>query len=189
VKLTPSCAIGTTLFSVTSGALPPGVSLSDDGLLSGTPSAAGNYAWTVTFLDSVSRCTGSVPYTLAVTAGLTITPPCPPGASPGVPYNEVLTASGGAAPYTFVLNGPLPPGLIFMQTTPTTGTISGTPTTPGCFPITITVTDANGCSSSSTCSICIAAGGPTLTGWGMVVLSILLMGVAWLMISKGAFHD
>jgi hypothetical protein len=185
VKLTPSCAIGTTVFSVTAGALPPGILLSADGKLCGTPSAAGDYSWTVTFIDSLSGCTASAPYTLTVTAGLTITPACPPGATPGVPYSEMLTASGGTAPYTFILNGTLPPGLTFMQTTPTTATISGTPTTPGCFPFTVAVTDANGCSTSSTCTLCVAAGGPTLTGWGMVVLSMLLVGVGLLMMRGG----
>jgi large repetitive protein len=209
VKLTPSCAIGTTVFSVTAGALPPGIFLSDDGTLCGTPSAAGDYSWTVKFVDSISGCTGSAPYRLIVPGGLTITPACPPQGTPGVFYSEIFTASGGTPPYMFNFIGTLPPGLMFMPATPTptTATISGMPMMPGCFPFTITVTDANGCSTSSashegkphvvplfgtpglcTSQICIVAGGPTLTGWGMVVLSVLLVGVGFLMISKGGFH-
>jgi putative Ig domain-containing protein len=39
-------------WNVATGALPPGLSLSDDGLLSGTPTAVGNYAIVLTITDS-----------------------------------------------------------------------------------------------------------------------------------------
>jgi hypothetical protein len=58
----------------------------------------------------------------------------------------------------------------------------------GCSPVTVTVTDANGCTITITYTICTAAGGPTLSGWGMAVLAILLAGVGFLMISKGDLH-
>jgi hypothetical protein len=181
--LTPSCATAPYICSLTEGMLPSGLALANC-TISGIPTTPGPSMFTITVTDAVSK-SGLRKYALTVTGGLTIAPPCPPGATPGVPYSEVLTASGGTAPYTFVLNGPLPPGLTFMQTTPTTATISGTPTTPGCFPITITVTDANGCSTSNTCTLCVAAGGPTLTGWGMVVLSILLVAAGLVMMRRG----
>jgi hypothetical protein len=183
VQLTPSCAIGSTKFSVTAGSLPPGLSLSPDGMLCGKPSLAGSYDFTVTFTDSVSGCTGSAMYTLLVT-GVTITPASLPAVPPGTPYNEVITASGGVAPYTFVLSGMLPPGLTFTPGTPT-ATISGIPTMVGCFPFTVTVTDAKGCSTTINYTICIATGGLTLSGWGMIVLSILLVGAGWVMMRKG----
>jgi len=186
VQLTSSCAIGAAEFKVTGGALPPGLSLSSDGMLCGNPSAEGTYSWSVTFTDTESGCTANITYTLAVT-GLTITPATLPTATPGLPYNETLTASGGTAPYTFTLSGSLPAGLTFTQTTPTTATITGTPATVGCSTVTVTVTDANGnaCSVTLNYTICTAAGGPTLTGWGMVVLSILLAGAGFLMIRTG----
>jgi len=182
VQLTPSCAIGSPQFNVTDGTLPHGWTLTPDGMLCGDASVAGTYNFTVTFTDSVSGCTGSVTYTPPVT-GVTLTPATLPGGWPGVPYSEVITASGGTAPYTFVVAGTLPPGLV-PSTTPTTLTISGTPTTVGCFPFTVTVTDVHGCSVSITYTICIATGGPTLSGWGMVVLSILLVGTGLLMIRR-----
>ncbi len=183
VQLTPSCAIGSPQFKVTDGTLPPGWTLSPDGMLCGDTSVAGTYDFTVTFTDSDSGCTGSVTYTPPVT-GVTLTPATLPGGWPGVPYSEVITASGGTAPYTFVLAGTLPPGLA-PSTTQTTLTISGTPTTVGCFPFTVTVTDANGCSTSITYTICVATGGPTLSGWGMLVLSMLLVGAGFMMIRRG----
>jgi len=185
VQLSPICAVGKTTFKVPATDLPPGLVLSADGMLCGPPSVPGTYLFTVTF-TSDSGCTGSITYTLTVT-GVTITPTTLPGGTPGVLYNEVLTASGGVAPYTFTEYGPLPAGLTFTQTTPTTATITGIPTSAGCSTFTVTVTDANGVSICNpiTYTICIAVGGPTLTWWGMVVLSVLLAGVGWAAIRKG----
>jgi photosystem II stability/assembly factor-like uncharacterized protein len=55
-------------FAVTSGALPAGLSLSSAGVLSGTPTAVGSYAFTVTATDAASH-TGSRNYTLTVADG------------------------------------------------------------------------------------------------------------------------
>jgi len=53
-----------------------------------------------------------------------------------VPFTLSLTPSGGSGSYNWSETGPLPPGLSFSG-----GVITGTPTTEGRFPITITVTD------------------------------------------------
>ncbi|HXA19198.1 MAG TPA: IPTL-CTERM sorting domain-containing protein [Thermoanaerobaculia bacterium] len=181
--LTRSCGTGPFVYSVTKGALPNGLSLSSGGVLSGTAMTIGDYSFTVTATDPVSGCPASTDYAFVVAGGVTLTPGTLPGGWPGVPYSEVITASGGTAPYTFVVAGTLPPGLT-PSTTQTTLTISGTPTTAGCFPFTVTATDANGCFTSVTYTICVATGGPTLSGWGMVVLSILLVGAGLLMIRR-----
>jgi hypothetical protein len=64
-------------FSLTAGGLPPGMSLSTDGILSGTPTGAGGYSFTVTAVDnspSPGPYSGSQAYTLVVDqAVLTIT--------------------------------------------------------------------------------------------------------------------
>jgi hypothetical protein len=52
-------------FSVTSGTLPPGLSLSASGELAGTPTAAGAAVFTVSAVDNVD-CVGTEVYTLAV---------------------------------------------------------------------------------------------------------------------------
>jgi len=178
---------GTTTFSE-AGALPAGLTFhAATGVLDGTPTEAGPFPIIVTAIDS-NGCTASgSTYPLTIDAGcsLLLSPPTLPGGTPGVPYSEVITASGGVAPYMFSQSGPLPAGLIFMQTTPATATISGTPTTAGCSTFDVLVTDANGCAITITYTICIAAGGPTLTGWGMVLLSTLLVGVGWVTIRKG----
>jgi hypothetical protein len=180
--LTPSCATAPYICNLTDGTLPQGLSLANC-TISGIPTTAGLSVFTITVTDAASK-SGFRNYTLLVTPGVVLSPATLPSGTPGVPYSEVLTASGGTAPYTFVLSGSLPPGLLFTPTPPT-ATISGTPTTVGCFPFTVTVTDANGCSTSVTYTICVAAGGPTLSGWGMFVLSILLVGAGFVMMRRG----
>jgi len=44
-------------WAVTSGALPAGITLASDGVLSGTPTASGNTTFTVTVTDSSTACT------------------------------------------------------------------------------------------------------------------------------------
>lgn len=58
-------------FAVTAGTLPPGLTLSSAGLLSGTPTISGNYSFTVRAQASNdARCSGSETYTLVVAAHL-----------------------------------------------------------------------------------------------------------------------
>jgi hypothetical protein len=78
-----------------SGSLPPGLSLSGSGVISGTPSATGSYSFTVQVTDSGSD-TATQPYTITVTAAAalvnswtasaarltTFTTPPPPYAQP-----------------------------------------------------------------------------------------------------------
>lgn len=69
-----------------------------------------------------------------------ISPDSLPDGTAGTPYNAQLSATGGlGAPYEFSLvsGDTLPPGL----TLASDGTISGTPTTPGTFPFTVSVDD------------------------------------------------
>src|SRR6202007_1249394 len=59
----------------------------------------------------------------------------------GGPYDEVLTASGGKAPYTWsIAAGSLPTGLTLAAST---GTITGTPNAAGSFTFTAQVTDSS----------------------------------------------
>ena len=72
-----------------------------------------------------------------------------------VAYSSALVASGGTPPYTFVISsGSLPPGLTL---NPSTGAITGTPTTAGTYSYTAKVTDSLGATAfSSGCAITIA---------------------------------
>jgi photosystem II stability/assembly factor-like uncharacterized protein len=55
-------------FAITAGSLPPGLSLATMGALTGTPTAGGNYSFTVTATDAAS-ITGSRGYTLTIDSG------------------------------------------------------------------------------------------------------------------------
>jgi hypothetical protein len=74
---------------------------------------------------------------------ITANPTTIPGGTTGVPYSQVFTQTGGNGTVTFSLTGTLPAGMSFSG-----ATLSGTPTQVGNFPITVTATDANGCSGS-----------------------------------------
>ena len=72
---------------------------------------------------------------------ITVLPPTLPAGTVAVPYSQLITAIGGTAPYTFALTaGTLPAGLTLLSD----GTLSGTPTAGGTFPLTVVATDANG---------------------------------------------
>ncbi|OWK47361.1 beta strand repeat-containing protein [Fimbriiglobus ruber] len=134
---------GPDTFAVTSGALPAGLTLDPTtGVISGTPTTNGPYSFQVTATDSVGRTAASPTFAGTVTAPLAVTTTSVAPASTGVPYSQTIATTGGQGPDTFaVTSGALPAGLTL---DPTTGVISGTPTTDGPFSFTVTATDAAG---------------------------------------------
>lgn len=131
---------GTTYsFSLMNGMLPNGLTLTANGLLSGTTTQLGSFAFTVKATGS-NGCTATRDYTLSVRncPVITVSP-----TETNITYTTVFTASGGATPYTFSLvKGMLPYGLNFSSE----GRFTGFPLSSGVFPFTIKATDANGCS-------------------------------------------
>jgi len=144
-------------WSISSGALPAGLSLSPSGPtlgISGTPTAPGMYSYTIKLTDSNSPV-GSVTESYSGTVYTPLNPitcTAPTGAPPtvGLAYSNTCTASGGAAPYTWsISSGALPAGLSLSPSGPTLG-ISGTPTAPGMYSYTIKLTDSNSPAGSVT---------------------------------------
>lgn len=164
LSLTASGGAAPYSYSLKSGSLPAGLSLSATGVLSGTPTSGGSFPFTVIATDAAGL-TGSAAYTILVSAPtITISPGTLNNAQLGVAYAQTLTASGGTAPYSFSLAGALPTGMTFDALT---GQVSGTPAVGGSFPITVTATDSSTgtgpYASSFTFDLIVNPGTATLT--------------------------
>ncbi len=143
--------------SFTASALPAGLTLNPvSGLITGTPTAVGTTTGTITVANALGQTTAALTFT--------ITPPAPvitsgplPGGQVGTAYSYQITASNGATSFGA---SNLPPGLTI---NPTTGLISGTPTTAGVFSqIMLTATNAGG-TAMVNASIVIAPLAPVIT--------------------------
>ncbi len=154
-SVTAGGGAGTYQFTRTGGSLPPGISLSSSGLLSGTTTAPpAIYQFWITATDLSTGCSVSRSTTITIRSCLTVTidPPIPPTGIKGSPYNEPLMATGGVEPYVFSKkSGLFPPGLSMSAN----GVISGTPTQTGNFSFTLLITDATGCATTWPASIAI----------------------------------
>jgi hypothetical protein len=147
-------ATGTFTWTITSGKLPAGLSLSQSTTSSitilGTPTTVGTSTFTIQVTDSAGA-------SVSKTLGITINPPAPlsvatkslPEGTVGTAYGPngggvQLAASSGHLPYTWALTGgSLPPGNPAFALS-STGLITGTPTTAGTSsPFTVQVTDSS----------------------------------------------
>lgn len=178
--VTAAGGVGPYTFAVTSGSLPPGVTMTGAGVIAGTPTTAGTFNFTITATDTSSGCLGSRAYSVVIAAAgcpvITLSPASLPPGAIGAAYSQTISASGGLAPYTFsVVAGSLPAGLALNATT---GAITGTPTTAGLVNFTIQATDANSCVGIAPYSVAIVAapGIPTLNWVGMALLIALIAG-------------
>ena len=136
-----NCAV----YFTTGGRLvPPGLTLSSSGQLSGTPTTPGMYDFYIRANDG-NGCFGERTYTLIVNSPcpiITVSPNTLPVGQVGLAYSVAFSAIGGTGPYAYtIIGGPLPAGLSLSSN----GSITGTPTMAGNYPFTVTATAANGC--------------------------------------------
>jgi hypothetical protein len=141
---------GTYKWSVGNGALPSGVTLANDGTISGTPGLAGRYAFTLTVTDSESR-SKSVDVTLVVKAKLAFKTLKLKNAAAGVAYRSKIVMSGGVAPLTWTVRGKTPKGFRLGKT----GLLFGTPTKAGSYRFTVTVADSLGAVAKKTLTLVV----------------------------------
>jgi hypothetical protein len=169
--LTASSGSAPYTWSVTSGALPTGLTLdAATGAISGTPTTAGVVTLTVKVKDSsptaqtatqlLSIAIDPAPAPIVIPPPLAIATITLPNGVPGMPYlSTALTASNGTAPYQWsVTSGALPAGLTL---DPGTGAISGMPTTAGTQSFTVTATDTSTPQQTATTSLSIVIDGGT----------------------------
>lgn len=140
-------------WSLFSGSLPVGMTLSSGGTISGTPSIAGPFAFAVQVTDSLgAKAIKSFSFYVTDPGGMSVSPASPlASGTVGTSYANSITVTGGTGPYTFGILpidspypiglGTLPPGLTIQANSPSVN-ITGTPTAPGVYRFNLLVLDS-----------------------------------------------
>jgi large repetitive protein len=132
-------------WTLVSGALPPGLSLSSNGRISGTPTTAGSYSYSLKLTDAAgASVTGDYSENMG-TAGtldfVLILSSLPAyGQDRDVGFVPAVQGSADTLPWTFTITG-LPAGLAY---DPASGLISGVPTGAFSGQLTVSLHDRNG---------------------------------------------
>ena len=128
------------IWDITKGSLPNGLTLSESGVISGTPTGVDAKTFTVRAREPFRR-SGEQELTLTVAATLMASSSFRVG-EVGVRYAAKVSASGGVAPYAYALaSGRLPAGLTLDERT---GEVKGVPKEAGAVSVTVAVKDASG---------------------------------------------
>jgi hypothetical protein len=142
-------------WTVQSGALAPGLTLSESGALTGTPTAEGSYQFVVKAVNGSPFDTKA--YTLAVRQAVSVKSPLGaqrPSAEVGIRVGKTFAATGGSGTYAWaVASGALPPGVALDAAK---GTISGTPRAAGNFAFALTATDSEGRVATASAAMIVA---------------------------------
>ncbi|MCL5667139.1 MAG: putative Ig domain-containing protein [Patescibacteria group bacterium] len=144
-QLSANGITGTKVWSMQSGELPDGLDLdSETGTISGTPTAAGSYSFSIRVEDEANEEVYAVKsFTLTITSAsdqtAAITTATLANGTVNSPYSQTLQASGITGTKVWSMeSGELPDGLDLDSET---GTISGTPTATGSYTFTVRVED------------------------------------------------
>lgn len=161
------------IYKLVTGSLPPGLSLTSGGLISGTPSNlaasyGGTYSFGVTATDDIGNTSTAAAFSISITAPPKVVGSTMPPAVVGVPYAydikrtggvNLLTAGSNATQLTYNVTGLESSGL---TSGTTTGRISGIPTTTGNYTVGVTITDQYGFTDTKNLSFTVRAAGRTL---------------------------
>ncbi|WP_370287706.1 putative Ig domain-containing protein [Nocardioides sp.] len=154
-RLTATGGDGTYRFSATG--LPPGVTLSSQGALTGRPTAAGRFTAQVTAASGPGddEASATAPVTLVVAARLSHTTSATlPARRTRQAFAQTLRISGGVAGFTWRRTGTLPSGVTLAlpasRSTATAVVLRGTPRRAGTYRFTVTVTDRLGVTATRT---------------------------------------
>ncbi len=142
-------------FSLANGSvLPPGLSISATGVITGKPTTTGTTNFTVQVKDS-----SPTPQTVTANLSITVTPALSiitttlVNGVQGSPYSASVSATGGVPSYTFSLaSGSVLPANLTISAA---GLITGTPTAPGTTTFTVQATDSSSPAQTATAVLSI----------------------------------
>jgi hypothetical protein len=155
--LTASGGVPSYSWTLASGALPTGLSLSTDGTVSGTCNTHGSFNFTARVTDTASTVATKALSITVTPYALVIQTTSLPSGTLSDSYSQTLNATGGVAPLSWsVQSGALPSGLSLS----TAGTLSGTLTPAGTYNFTLLVTDAINTTANQTYSLVVSDSGP-----------------------------
>lgn len=132
---------------------PPGINVFPDGSVAGATAKTGTYSIAVTASDSGGvTATGTFSLVVSAAPALKVPGGALSSATIQTPSSQVLSATGGAPPYSWTLaGGALPDGMSLQ----TSGTLSGAPTRIGAFAFAAQATDTSGGSATGTFTITV----------------------------------
>ncbi len=152
--ITVTGGFGVNNFIVVAGGLPPGVNLNGaTGALSGNPTTAGTYLFSIRDTDSYNDQATSALITIVINGPLTITTTSLPTVVTNAAYNQPVNATGGITPYTWSLFSGTPPSGLTLDSS--TGRITGTPTLAGTSNFTVKVSDSGSSATTQPLSITV----------------------------------
>jgi hypothetical protein len=162
----PPCRPGDDTWHIVNDAPPPGLSLAQDGTLSGTPTQAGTFSFWVEMRlpDIEGVCNGTADtsqdrFTITITQGAPVPPALPrliigpesvsPG-TVGTPYMAAMTANLPDPKTWSIVAGTLPAGLTLGASD---GVITGMPAAPGAYSFTVQAVIGDGRSDTKTLTL------------------------------------
>jgi hypothetical protein len=151
-KITATGLPAPALSATSTPALPSGVSFTDNGdgtaTLAGTPPQGSQGSYLLTIKAASTSGTASQSFLLTINSGLAVTSAATDTATAGGAFSFKVTTTGTPAP-TLDRSGALPAGVSFTDNGDGTGTLAGTPTAAGSFPLTFTARNATGTTSQA----------------------------------------
>ncbi len=137
----PICAVlpDCVALHIVSGALPPGLGVGPGFSITGVPTQAGTFYFSLEGGENIGPTSITV-----INGGPVIQSESPPPAGVGTPYNAPVSVLGGTPPYKWsagLESGSVPPGLAFVSTAAGEA-IAGTPTQGGNYLTSVDVVDS-----------------------------------------------
>lgn len=144
-------------YSLVSGSLPTGLTLSSAGVISGTPTSSINASFTIRATVTASGTVADRAFTMANAGPVWVTTSIPSARNTGDAYSTTLSATDDGTVSISLITGTLPSGFSY---NPSTKTISGSSVTVSSTSLTFRATDDNGSFVDQTMTFAVTA--PTI---------------------------